>query len=263
MITRREAIASLTSTTLGLRAWTLEAQTLIAEQQKGDPEDAYETVHYDPRSIEALTQLSGRAVFETWDKSLPGSLLASARSVAMRGVSRTSDSGQVDEYLKLFGMGIKSSSGTYVPYCAAGIGYVAIEAFARSHKKDLSGNGRLAVMRSLAADIEHYYFYPTVSCIDMWNAAKAKRRWVTKASQQEGTVKPGWIVLFDWSRRGTPDHCGIVRTATVKSLFTVEFNTTTKAGAGSQRNGGAVAERERPYDRVLGYIRTDTAPPKM
>lgn len=107
-------------------------------------------------------------------------------------------------------------------------------------------------------DLEHYYFYPTVSCVDMYHIAAGKRRWFTRNVKSGDLPKPGWIVLYDWNKRGTPDHCGLVQQATKDILVTVEFNTSTDEG--SQRNGGTVAQRTRTYDYVAGFIVTDATP---
>lgn len=107
-------------------------------------------------------------------------------------------------------------------------------------------------------DLEHYYFYPTVSCVDMYHIAAGKRRWFTRNTNSSDLPKPGWIVLYDWKKRGTPDHCGLVQQATRDNLVTVEFNTST--GQGSQRNGGTVAQRTRTYEYVAGFVVTDAKP---
>ncbi len=107
-------------------------------------------------------------------------------------------------------------------------------------------------------DLEHYYFYPSVSCVDMYHIAAGKRRWVDVRAGANVLPKPGWIVLFDWNKQGTPDHCGIVQAATKQNLATIEFNTT--VGKGSQRNGGTVAEKIRNYEFVIGFIITDAKP---
>src|SRR5262249_50826609 len=144
------------------------------------------------------------------------------------------------------------------PFCAAGVSFCALIAYAAVLNKQYEKTKRLEALRKLAPDLEHYYFYPTVSCVDMYHIAAGKRRWVERKSKPDILPKPGWIVLYDWTTRGTPDHCGIVQQARKESMTTVEFNTTTTNG--SERNGGTVAEKTRTYDQVSGFIVTDAPP---
>jgi hypothetical protein len=258
MLTRRELLRSAASGIVAAQTpGLMQTPALETERQKGDPEDQYETVTYDPAQIAALSRMSGRAIFEPWQRALPGGMLTRARTFI--GNSRVKTPGQIAEFLKLFRLDLKDANGAYVAYCAAGISYCAILAFAEAAGKPLLGQQKLTTLRTLAADVDHYYFYPTVSCRDMMNIAEGRRRWISRRSQPSVLPKPGWIVLFDWERSGNPNHCGIVQNATASRVFTVEFNTSVTTG--DQRNGGVVAAKEREYDYVLGFIATDQAPP--
>lgn len=67
-----------------------------------------------------------------------------------------------------------------------------------------------------------------------------------------GDVRPGDLVLFDWSGDGTADHIGIVRSALSGGTFTtVEGNTSPT----SQANGGAVMVRSRDLANVRLFCR--------
>jgi hypothetical protein len=224
------------------------------ERQKGDPDLPYETVTYDGQMIRDLAERSGKASFERWDSQLPSAMLIKARGFI--GASRLHTPERIAPLLEVFGLALKDGDGRYVPFCAAGLSYCGLSAYADSVRGGYSAADRVKVLRQLAADVEHYYFYPTVSCNDMALIARAKRRW----RAPDDLPKPGWIVLFDWEKSGRPDHCGVVERATQQSFFTVEFNTAT--GSGSQRNGGVVAERNRTSYRefVAGYIATDLSP---
>jgi hypothetical protein len=260
MPTRREMIASTLGALVALPGRALvqtPAVTSVTEEQKGDPDLSYETVTFDPEAIRQLSDLASRkATFERWESRLPGAMLASARGLI--GNSRTRTPERISEFLELFGLGLKDDKGNYVAFCAAGISYCALAAYANAIKPNYPIDKKREVLRSFAAEIEHYYFYPTVSCRDMSLIAQGKRRWVDRKAKPDVIPKPGWIVLFDWDKRGTPDHCGIVQNATKQSLFTVEFNTSPDDG--SQRNGGAVASKTRNYDRVAGFVVTDERP---
>jgi hypothetical protein len=258
--TRREMMVSTLGALVGMpsRAFSqTPADTSVTEEQKGDPDLPYEMVTFNPEAIRQMSDLSGRrATFERWESRLPAAMLASARGLI--GSSRATTPERISEFLELFGLGLKDKNGDYVAFCAAGISFCALTAYANAVKPNYTINKKLEIFRSLAAEIEHYYFYPTVSCRDMGLIAQGKRRWVERKAKPEVIPKPGWIVLFDWQRRGTPDHCGIVQNATAQSIFTVEFNTSDDGG--SQRNGGAVARKTRNYNYVTGFVVTDERP---
>src|SRR5260370_9237715 len=103
-------------------------------------------------------------------------------------------------------------------------------------------------------EMDASYFSPTVSVNGMFLIAQGRHRWVERKKTSEQLPKAGWIVLYDWRNSGVPDHCGIVTHAKEGQINTVEFNTSGVAG-GSQRDGGTVAEKTRPYDHVKGFIR--------
>lgn len=261
MPTRRDVIVSTVAAMVGMMGRSSAQQpALDTERQKGDAGDAYEVVSYDASLISTLSNLSGRATFEPWQRGLPAAMLTTARTFI--GNSRATTPTQIAEFLQLFYLDLKDRNGVYVPYCAAGISFCALLAFAQAAGKALPPTQRLAELRKLAADIDRYYFYPTVSCRDMMNIAEGRRRWVSRKAQPTVIPKPGWIVLFDWERSTNPSHCGIVQNATATKVFTVEFNTSVTA-AGNQRNGGVVAAKEREYDYIVGFVLTDQAPPAI
>jgi hypothetical protein len=233
----------------------LPASNAVTEQQKGDPDLPYEQVTFDPEAIRRLAVHPGKASFEKWDAHLPTAMITTARDFL--GFSRASNPDQITEFLALFGLPFRDKNG-YLAFCAAGISFCALMAYANVVKPGYDKKRRLDQFRKLGPDLEHYYFYPTVSCVDMYHIAAGKRRWVDHKTSPTTVPSPGWIVLYDWNHRGSPDHCGIVQHATKNKLFTVEFNTVPDAG--NQRNGGTVAERTRDYDFVSGFVVTDSRP---
>ena len=227
----------------------------LTEQQKGDPDLPYEKVTFDPDSIRRLATHPGKATFETWDPHLSTKMISTARTFL--GYSRTSNADQITEFLALFGLPFRDANG-YVAFCAAGLSFCALMAYANVARPGYDKTASLDLFRKLGPDLEHYYFYPTVSCVDMYHIAAGKRRWVDHKTSPTVIPSAGWIVLYDWSHRGMPDHCGIVQHATKSKLFTVEFNTVPDTG--NQRNGGTVAERTRGYEFVHGFVVTDSRP---
>ncbi|MCY1382462.1 hypothetical protein D9M69_704850 [compost metagenome] len=65
--------------------------------------------------------------------------------------------------------------------------------------------------------------------------------------------RPGWLVLFNWDGQ---NHVGVVENVLKDRLQTIEFNTSPEGVAGSQRQGGAIARRNRPYPSkyVRGFM---------
>ena len=256
-LTRRQVLEATSAALLAKQAIAFQspASGITVEQQKGDPDLRYEQVKFDPETIRKATVRHGRAVFEKWDSMLPANLIAVARSFL--GCSRTSTPEQITEFLGLFGLPLRDQDG-YVAFCAAGLSFCALMAYAKFLSLNIGQDKRIEQFRKISPDLDHYYFYPTVSCIDMYHIAAGKRRWVDRKASPTVLPSPGWIVLFDWGKRGTQDHCGIVQQATRDRMTTIEFNTS--GNSGDQRNGGAVAEKQRNYDFVAGYIVTDRQP---
>lgn len=228
----------------------------VSEDQRGDPDSPEESVSYDAGEIRRInTRVDGqRALFEAWVPDLPQRLLTKA--FEFEGINRQNNPQRITEFLALFGVGFRNQGGQFEAFCAAGISYCAIAAYTTAIDRATTPENRKATYRSLAADIDHYYFYPTVSCQDMWNIAKGRRLWVPSSPAAKATPKAGWVVLFDWSGKGLPNHCGLVTKADQTTVHTIEFNTS----AADNRNGGAVAARDRNYANVMGFIRTDRKP---
>ncbi len=262
MFTRREVLKLGTSAVIGSAARSFghkRNSAPVTESQKGDPEDAYEFVTYDPTVItEVVTRLPNKALFERWTRELPEAMITVGRTFV--GCSRASTPSQISEFRSLFDLPIRDNNG-YVAYCAAGLCFAGVTAYANVLDKLHRASSKLEQLKKLLPDVEHYYFYPTVSCVDMYYFAKAKRRWIDYVPKRNTYPKRGWVVLYDWNARGIPDHCGIVERSTATRMDTLEFNTTATIN-GNQRNGGAVAERTRSYDHVLGFVVTDIPPNK-
>ena len=88
----------------------------------------------------------------------------------------------------------------------------------------------------------------TASCGALMRAAQAKGCWIT------GGYQPGDVVIYDFPGNNVKtDHCGIVLTAVTGGVRAIEGNT----GIGNDANGGAVMERARPNDYILGAVRPD------
>ena len=230
---------------------------MVTEDQKGDPGASYEHVTFDREHLDELVSGGGKAIFEQWKKFFPAAMLGNARKFI--GYSRETTPEQISEFLRLFGLPFKDARG-YIAFCAAGLAFCAGMAYADLLGITYNEANRISYIQPLLPDIEHWYYYPTVSCMDIFHVAAGKHRWLDRKSDPSAVPKPGWLVLFDWRKNGHADHCGIISHATKEKIYTVEFNTSGKAGD-SQRDGGVVAERERDYDDFIkGFVVTDLPP---
>ncbi|ANP45690.1 hypothetical protein ATE48_07020 [Candidatus Viadribacter manganicus] len=223
------------------------------EDQRGDPDIAYETVRVDPEKVAALSSNQVRATFNPANADFATSLLATADRFV--GVSRANNENQVIAFLDLFDLPFRDNRGEFVPYCATGLAYTAALAYYEFWNVGQTTTNVMTIRQSLP-ELMRYHFYPSPSVIDMYYTARGMRRW-RDASNADArpTPKPGWLVVYSFGREA--DHVGIVESADATTLNTIEFNTTNGL-SGSQRNGGMVARRTRPYGQnVKGFIATD------
>lgn len=229
------------------RAQEIE-KVVIAEKQCGDPSMSQETLEFDPYQVQSLFSAT-KATFRKRDQEFSSNFLKIAQSLL--GVSRTTDRDKVAEFLETFNLPF-ASNGKPVPYCAAGLSHAAALSYLASWGEALNSTNSLSSVRGALSEIDRYHFYPSPSVVDIYNVALGKRRFVARTV----TPKPGWLVIYDWSKNGGRDHVGIVESVSRGKLHTIEFNTS----SADNRNGGAVSRRVRTIDRtVVGYVRTDIA----
>jgi len=221
----------------------------FVEVQRGDGLLPPERVKLDPGKIEKLLSAEVRAEFRPRDTSFLTNLLTVAGKHVGNSRDKTRD--RIAEYLDVFELPF-AVDGKPTPFCAAGIVYASAQHYVEQYKI----SSKLSGLRSVLAEIDRYHFYPSPSVWDMVNVAKGKRKW--KAFTPQITPKPGWLVVFDWNKRGNADHVGIVTEKVGSILNTIEFNTSDD----NPSNGGRVARKKRPWDKsLLGFIATDLRPP--
>lgn len=231
-----------------------QASGAALEEQRGDPDVPYEQLAFDSASVRTLVFGTQKASFAPHTPEFSTRLIATAATLV--GRSRSTHRNDIAAFLALFRLPFEAN-GSPVPYCAAGLAFAAASAYADLLSMPVTEFDRLRKYRSILADLEHWYFYPSPSCWDMYHIAAGKRRWVAQGS--EVVPKPGWVVIFDFGKGA--DHCGIVESADKTGIRTIEFNTSVVRN-GDQRDGGVIAKKDRPYGLVKGYIRTDDPPPK-
>lgn len=85
----------------------------------------------------------------------------------------------------------------------------------------------------------------TASCGAFLNAAR-------KAGEAVyGEFHPGDVVIYDFDRDGTTDHCGIVESANGATVTAIEGNT----AVGNDSDGGEVMRRTRNIYQIVGAWR--------
>lgn len=85
----------------------------------------------------------------------------------------------------------------------------------------------------------------TASCGALLNAARSAGEAVYSDYQ------PGDIVIYDFDRDGTTDHCGIVESVSGATITAIEGNTST----GNDSDGGEVMRRKRNLYQICGAWR--------
>jgi hypothetical protein len=232
-------------------AWALaaaaEPSTDVVEQQRGDMDARYESLHVDRAAILELTAGSLGAQFEPRAKNF----VEMVKKTTQEFVGRTRENSResIAQMLRLFDLPFEYGTGEPVPFCASGLAYVAALAYAREwgrHKTDIS------TLRGVLPEIDHYHFFPSSSVWHMYEVAQAKNRWFAYTA---GTMpQAGWVVVYDFGKGA--DHVGLVLSADQGGMQTFECNTSGVVD-GNQRNGGVIALRTRTWAHVKGFIRTD------
>ena len=216
------------------------------EWQCGDESIGFEELSFDPDAVERKRLKRGRAALQPRVGGFGVRLIEQAKG--WLGKNRTNARDDIAKLLALFDLPFEYQ-GKPVPFCAAGVSFLASTVYAEA-----SGGGFELV--SFLPDVDHHHFVPSPSVWDMFYVAKGKRRWLD-AKPKTLIPHPGWLVVYDFGKGA--DHVGIVETADGSSLTTIEFNTVPENAQGSDANGGAVARRHRKYTlpTVKGFIQTD------
>jgi len=222
-----------------------------SELQAGDPDLPLETLEYDKAKVRLSLVSSEKALgIQKNPRKFALEMVRVARSYV--GVTRQKNPQRVEKLLALFAIEPRDSAGALKPFCAAGVSYCACQAYCEMTPDSISyDSDPVEAFKSVMPDINKFYFEPHCSCQDI--AENAHRRGIWSGKTTHPAV--GWLVFFDWTQTGVPNHVGIIRGVSAHCIDTIEFNTS-DAASGNQRNGGAVAEKTRTLDYVLGYVRT-------
>lgn len=238
----------------------------IGDPPVGDQKGIAETLTIDDETAALIdANVNGESKAAKVDsRTLAMATLNLAKEYANMKVSRARTPEKVTAFLALYGLGYKYPNGSFVPYCAAGVGFAAARAHRRlswpvDHPTDPSHadvGDNAGALRDSLADVTRDFCKTHPSTIFMMNAAKARKYpngesyWVLRSQRPQ----QGWLVLFNWSRGNMPQHVAIVDSVNAAGtvLNTVEFNTSRD----NPSNGGNVAAKTRAVGFVVGYIRT-------
>ncbi len=228
---------------------------LFLEEHRSDDDTPIEKIWVDPAATLSPSYITTRARYEPRIGNFGEQLLEVAQQFV--GLARGRDDDRIRPMLKLYDLDIRDSSGTPIPFCAAGVSYCAAIAYRR--QQNIEGDLTTGTLQALMGDIERYHFYPSCSVQDLTYVARGKRLW--RSERQSPSPEPGWLAVFDFGMN-RPSHVAIVESATPTRLNTIEFNTRNPSGTGDERNGGAITRRERPRGRqLLGFVATTLRPP--
>lgn len=221
----------------------------IIEYQSGDPKLSYEPLNFNPFKIQKMFG-PNKASFESRVDSFGDLLVGEAKKYV--GINRKNNRNEIERFLALFDLPFESGNKPF-PFCAAGLSYVACTAYLKALGKKMD-DVSLAALKSYLGDIDHHYFYPSPSVIDLMNVAKGKRRFISASDMTSmSKLKPGSLVIFDWKEKNNAAHVGIIKSLNVdkKEIQTIEFNTSST----NQSDGGTVAERKRKLDKTItGFV---------
>lgn len=233
----------------------------MADPPEGDAKGIDERLVIDEETAaEIELNISGDSKGPAVDsKLLAMETLKLAKQYADSRVSRKEppSPSKVRAYLALYGLPFRYPNGSFVPYCAAGVGFAAARTHYRLARKEDPGDN-LAKLRDALADVTRDFCKTHPATRYMVNAAKKRKAYPNGKSywvSHEERPEPGWLVFFNWSgSKKFPQHVGIVDSvdASGRTLNTLEFNTSD----GNPSNGGRVQRRKRPTRFVQGYIRT-------
>jgi len=233
----------------------------LIEEQMGDPGMPREALALDNETEKNIQEFLSRP--SRGPKIARPRLALAALDVAKShiGNSRENPATRVKQYLALFGLPFQYPDGTYVPFCAAGVGFVSAQAYRHITRQpsNLDDSNTPLIFRDSLTDVKRDWTKAHPSCREMMKASQDAGTWLSPKDARGANIipKPGWLVFYNWTRGAVPQHVGIVdRHATAHQLPTVEFNT----GDRNFSNGGAVLARKRDYDTVIGYIDTYREP---
>ena len=252
MISRRDFLVAGGAGCLLLSSTRLIAQDAlqVVAYEQGDPTARPEPAVFDPSFVNGLIDAPRAAGLNIPDPLTDFASALVAETTQFNGMDRWKDEKEVTDMLTLFGCPFKYSNGSYVAFCAAGIGYCAALAFAKATTQGTD----TATLRAMLPFVDLFNYYPSPGVLNMSEVARGKSRWVDRGT----TPQRGWLVVYDWSGSFDPlktSHTGILISADKSSLRTFEFNT----GSNDHPEGGAIGFKTRNRDQtVKGYINTST-----
>ena len=166
------------------------------------------------------------------------------------GVSRSENIEQVSRFLKLFNLPTRMN-GKWVPYCAAGLSFAAAKTYCNLAGIKYDSSSAIKIFRTVLLKLKNDFFRPTARCWELKETAQNQKKYLINNQANRKLVKPGFLVLFNFDSDSLPDHVGIVCSIDSKNVNTIEFNTSSS----DDINGGAVSRRQRPFNKIQGFVK--------
>jgi hypothetical protein len=247
--------ASLTAlaTSVGVRAQTPAATDFSQEVQSGDPGAPTQTIAANQKAIGDLFSIAAFNIPKDAKQVALGTLTLAGTYV---GKNQADDPSMVEEFFAVFDMNPRDGNGQFLPFCAAGLSYCAARAYCDYPVPKAFGytnTNRVSVVKEALADVNRFYFRPNPMVGVIEYDAGRRGTWISTAESGD-SIKPGYLVIFDWNMDGKPDHVGLVESKQGNVVETLEFNT--RPATGNASTGGYVLRRSRDVKFVLGFVRT-------
>lgn len=174
------------------------------------------------------------------------------------GVNRHDNREQITRWCALMGLPFADAAGNPTSFCDIAVAWCACHAYCDLTGTAYNAGNAVAVFRTVLQDVDALSFLPSAACRITQADAIRRGTWLDAgdldASPQD--ILPGWLVLYSWPDGDEADHIGIVEVDHGDSIGALEANTTGPNAQGSQINGGTVARKQRPYNHILGFVRT-------
>ena len=140
-------------------------------------------------------------------------------------------------------------NGVVTAFCDPFLTFLACKVLAVANHEILTDANAVRILKSYRAAVDEHYFKTESSCTLTQQAAAARGQWLDSADCGENTdILPAWFIVYDF---GNGDrHIGMVDVDGGDTLTTLEANTTAKG------HSGMIAQKQRNWNCIWGYVRT-------
>ncbi len=153
----------------------------LIEEQMGDPGMPREALALDNETEKNIQEFLSRP--SRGPKIARPRLALAALDVAKShiGNSRENPATRVKQYLALFGLPFQYPDGTYVPFCAAGVGFVSAQAYRHITRQpsNLDDSNTPLIFRDSLTDVKRDWTKAHPSCREMMKASQDAGTWLS------------------------------------------------------------------------------------